>query len=211
MQGMAYEEMEMARKAGLIGALVLAAGLVVTGHWTPATARETGVIRVATASRPVSKGTLIRAIAAAEQFSGGKVVEIRYRNRAGVPGFDAVAYKGGAFSHVRIDIPSNKVTTISQSEIPWRASWELKADSKSIARAKVTLAAAVAKAENLSGSAAVDAGVAAPLQIGEDIRGYNVEVWQEGAPERVVIDAHTGERISNPGPFLEPWDPEKNL
>lgn len=200
----------MSRKARLIGALLFTVapvgGLVAAGHWTPALAQQ-----AAASSKQVSTGALAQAIAAAEKSSGGRVVEIRYRNRAGVPGFDAVAAKGTTFSHLRIDIPSNKVTAISQSEIPWRATWELKADAKSLTKAKVSLAQAVAKAEKLSGSPAVDAGVAAPLEVGSDIKGYNVEVMQDGAPQRVVIDSSSGERISNPGPFLEPWEPEKSL
>jgi hypothetical protein len=207
------QEEEMSRKARLIGAVLLTVaplgGLVAGGQWTPAFAQQAA--HPAATSKQVRTGDLARAIAAAEQFSGGKVVEIRYRNRGGIPGFDAVAAKGGTFSHLRIDIPNNAVTAISQSEIPWRATWELKADARSLTKAKVSLAQAVTTAEKLSGSPAVDAGVAAPLQVGSDIKGYNVEVMQDGAPQRVVIDASSGERIANPGPFLEPWDPEKNL
>ena len=206
----------MLQQARLIRTLLLATasagGLVAAGHWTPALAQPAAMIRVKSPSHAVAQGALAQAIRAADKFSGGKVVEIRYRLSGTKPGFDAVTAKGGAYRHVRIDLPSNKVSDISQSEIPWAANWQLKADAKSLAKAKLGLADAVAKAEQIAEGPAVDAGVAAPLNVASPIVGYNVEVAKGGGErQRVVIDAISGQRIGNPGPFLEPWAPEKSL
>ncbi|CAN7467211.1 PepSY domain-containing protein [Phenylobacterium sp. LjRoot219] len=199
-------------QARLIGALLLttvaAGGLVVAGHGTPALAEQAELIRVA-APKQVTNTTLTQAIAAAEQASGGKVVEIRYRVDGTSPGFDAVAAKGGAFSHLRVAMPSNKVTPISQSAIPWRANWTLKADAKDLAKAKISLSDAVMQAEKMAGGPASAAGVAAPLTGDNAVLAYNVKLYRGNEQRRLVIDAVSGAPIENPTAF-EDWAPDED-
>lgn len=196
-------------QARLIGALLLTTaavgGLTIAGHAAPALAQEARLVRVA-APKQVTNSSLTQAIAAAESASGGKVVEIRYRVAAGAPGFDAIAAKGGTFSHLRIATPSNKVTPVQKSDIPWRGNWTLRADAKDLADAKLTLSDAVMKAEQITGGPASAAGVAAPLSGDNAVLAYNVKLYKDNDPRRVVIDAVTGAPIENPTAF-EDWAP----
>lgn len=198
-------------QARLIGALLMttavaAGGLIVAGHGTPAQAEQQAqLIRVA-APKQVTNATLTQAIAAAEKSSGGKVVEIRYRLDGGSPGFDAIAAKGGTFSHLRIAVPSNKVTPVNQGDIPWRGTWTLRADAKDLAGAKLSLSDAVMRAERMTGGPAAAAGVAAPLTGDNAVLAYNVKLYKDNSPRRVVIDAVTGAPIENPTAF-EDWAP----
>jgi len=196
-------------QARLIGALLLTTaaigGVIAAGHGTPALAQPAELIRVA-APQQVTNNTLTQAIAAAEQASGGKVVEIRYRLADGAPGFDAIAAKGDAFSHLRIAVPSNKVTPVQQSDIPWRGNWTLRSEAKDLAGAKLSLSDAVTKAEQITGGPASAAGVAAPLTGDNAVLAYNVKLYKGNDPRRVVIDAVTGAPIENPNVF-EDWAP----
>jgi len=199
-------------QARLIGALLLTAaaagGLLLAGPGAAAFAQpaEPAPGAAAPAAPTMTNTTLTQAIAAAEQASGGKVVEIRYRLAGGAPGFDAVAAKGAAFSHLRIAVPSNKVTPVRQSDIPWRGDWRLKADAKDLSTAKLSLSDAVTRAEQITGGPASAAGVAAPLTGDNAVLAYNVKLDNDNGPRRVVIDAVTGERIENPSAF-EDWAP----
>ena len=76
---------------------------------------------------------------------------------------------------------------------------------------KLSLAQAVVKAEETAHAPAVDAGVAAPLTAGNTVLGYNVQVIQNDRPQRLVIDAMTGQPIEDPDQFLEAWTPEHAL
>jgi uncharacterized membrane protein YkoI len=91
------------------------------------------------------------------------------------------------------------------------APWSLRADRKSILKAKVRLSDAVIQAEQIRHGVAVDAGLAQPLSGGNDVLAYNIEVVENGRPRRVVIDAQTGERIADPQPLLQGWTPEEAL
>lgn len=196
----------------LMGTTAATAGLLAVAAHTPADAQPAVVVLLENPWKLVTKETLPLAIAAVEKFSGGRVLEIRFRVRQGVPGFDAVVAKQGAFSHLRIDIPSNVVTAITEAEIPaWQANWTLKADARSLEKAKLHLVDGVLKAEQITGAPAVDAGIAAPLSGGNAVLAYNVEVIKDNRPERVVIDAVMGDQIANPDALVESWTPEKAL
>jgi hypothetical protein len=191
----------------------MATALLGAGPWTAAHAQPAAVVvLVDNPWKLVAKGTLQAAVVAAEKFSGGRVLEIRFRTFHGAPGFDAVVAKAGAFSHVRIAIPSDVVTVIAETEVPeWMAAWTLKADARSLQQAKLHLVDAITKAETITDAPAVDAGVAAPLTGRSAVLAYNVEVIKRDRPERVAIDAQTGDAIANPEALLETWTPEKAL
>lgn len=187
---------------------VVAAGLGLAGHGPAARAQSAAT----SPGQLVNKQTLPLAITAAEKFSGGKAMEIRFRVRQGVPGFDAVTARPGGFSRVRFEIPSSSVAAIGETDVPtWMSDWVLKADAKSLTKAKLSLAQAVVKAEDIAQAPAVDAGIAAPLSAGNDVLGYNVQVFQADRPQRLVIDAMTGQPIEDPDQFMEAWSPEHAL
>jgi hypothetical protein len=194
-------------------ATALAGGLMVVGAYRPVHSQPAAVIvLVENPWNLVDKQTLPLAIAAVEKSSGGRVLEIRFRVLRGAPGFDAVVAKSGAFSHLRIAIPSNTVAEISEVDIPdWMANWVLKADAGSLAQAKLHLVDAVEKAEQITDGAAVDAGVAAPLTADNRVLAYDVEVIKSEKPVRLAIDASTGDPIANPDALLASWTPEKAL
>jgi hypothetical protein len=186
----------------------LATGLVLGGYGLPAQAQSAA----ASPGQLVNKQTLPLAIAAAEKFSGGKAMEIRFRVRQGVPGFDAVTARPGGFSRVRFEIPSSTVAAIGETDVPtWMSDWVLKADAKSLTKAKLSLAQAVVKAEDIAQAPAVDAGIAAPLTASNAVLGYNVQVFQGERPQRLVIDGMTGQPIQDPDQFMEAWSPEHAL
>jgi hypothetical protein len=204
----------------LLTGAALAAGLLAVGQWTPvqaqpaasASASDSAAAPADNPWKPVTAHTLPRAINAIEKFAGGQVLEIRYRVHRGVPGFDAVVAKNGAFDHLRVDIPSNSVSVITETELPaWMADWVLKADAKSLQKAKLPLSDAVLKAEGIAGEPAVDAGIAKPLTGGNDVLAYNIQFMGKDRPHRMAIDAVTGLQIADPNALLEAWDPEKAL
>jgi hypothetical protein len=43
------------------------------------------------------------------------------------------------------------------------------------------------------------------------VLAYNIEIVKDGRPQRIVIDAETGQTIANPEPLLEAWKPEDAL
>jgi hypothetical protein len=194
----------------LLIATAAAVALSAAGYPTLVHAQPTAGAMAANPWGPVTRQTLPMAIRAAEMFSSGRVLEIRFHGRHGPPRFDAVVANNGSFSRVQIDVPSNRVTVIAQTEMPaWMADWTLKADARSLRRAKLRLVDAVRTAQRIAGSPAVDAAVARPLSGDNQVLAYDVEVIRGNRPERVVIDAMTGRRIADPQPLLQGWTPEQ--
>jgi uncharacterized membrane protein YkoI len=161
----------------------------------------------------VDRTGLANAIAAIEQATGGKVLEIRFQALKGVIGYDAVVAKNGAISHVHIAaaLPRKTVVIAEHDRPAWMVNWILKADMKSIQKAKVSLTDAVLSAEKIAGAPAVDAGLAKPLTADNAVLAYNIEVIKDGQPQRIVLDAETGSRIENPDSLLDTWSPEEAL
>ena len=153
------------------------------------------------------------AIRATETASGGRVLEIRFRTWEGAVGFTAVvANRDDTVSHVSVAIPELKVVVIAAADIPdWMAPWQVRADKRSIWKAKIPLADAVVMAQQMTGGVPVDAGLAKPLTADNAVLAYNIEIVKDGRPQRVVIDAETGRKIANPDAILEAWKPEDAL
>jgi hypothetical protein len=156
---------------------------------------------------------LTDAIAAIEETTGGKVLEIRFHNDPVAVDYDAVVGKGPVISHVHIAAaPEHKVAVIAETNVPvWMVNWVLRADMASIQKAKLSLTEAVRKAQQMTAAPAVDAGIAKPLTADNAVLAYNIEVVKNGKPQRVVIDAQTGDRIANPDALLDTWSPEEAL
>jgi hypothetical protein len=194
-------------------ALALTAAIVIfTG--LPLTQSHIPRAYAATETNPWAGATdrsLVDAIKAFEKFSGGKVLEIRFRNRHGTAGFDAVIAKGDVISNLSLDVGSD-VVAVAEIEVPqWMVDWKLRKYQESLAKAKIALTDAVLKAEQIDRGPAVDAGLAKHLTADNAVLAYNVELIKGGKPDRVVTDAVTGQVIANPEPLLDAWTPEKEL
>lgn len=156
----------------------------------------------------VSDTSLTNAIKAIEQSVGGRVLEVRLLHSHG-PGFAAVVSKGQDLINVRYTEPSRQVDKLAVSETPqWMTDWMLREDAKDIRKATVAPADAVQKVQQAMGAPAVDIGLARPLSGGNSVLAYNVEVVKDGTPQRVAIDANTGQMIADPQSLLTPWTPE---
>lgn len=146
------------------------------------------------------------ALQAIEASTGGQVVEIRYGNVGGTPGFDAAVVKGGQISFMRIATPTEGPVAIAASSLPvWSMNWQGRNLVRVARRAKAPLSAAIRTAEQVSGAPAVAAGVATSANNPDnDIHAYNVLVSAPDGPRRIAIDSATGAHILNPG-ALEGW------
>jgi hypothetical protein len=158
----------------------------------------------------VHRGMLAHAVAALEAGSGGKVLEIRLEPKDTGPMFEAVISHEVALAYVRIDPVTDQVVMIDTAVIPeWMAGWKLRADARSIEKAKVPLSQAILLAEKRGEGVAVNAGLAKPLTGGNAVLAYNVEVVRNKRADRLAIDATTGHPIANPDALYDPWTPSK--
>lgn len=150
---------------------------------------------------------LPRAIRAVER-NGGRVMEIRYDNRDGAPGWDVVVERGGVVSSERFGEPAAGVIAWrSQSEPRWMLDWRARKEARATTRARVDLARAVTIAERANRDApAVAAGIA--QAVGDPtatIPAYNVLLLTSGGgTKRVAVDARNGRIIADPG-ALHGW------
>ena len=152
-------------------------------------------------------GALPSAITAIEGASGGKVVEIRFNNVGGVPGYDVVVAKGSQISFQRFAKPSDGLITLTDKTEPaWMLKWRAREDVSLVSAAKVSLADAVRTAEAQRGGApAIAAGMAkSATGANTDVKAYNVAILKDGVQHRVAIDSATGEVIANPR-MLAAW------
>jgi uncharacterized membrane protein YkoI len=158
----------------------------------------------------VSATALGATVQAIEAATGGKVLEIRWGMAAdGTLVWQAVVAKGDTISRMTIGA-DGRAMVVAETDVPeWTAEWTLRADKTSIQRAKVPLADAVAMAARMTGGIPVDAGVAKPLTGTNAVLAYNIEVIVDGRPQRVVIDAVTGQKIADPQSLLDAWSPEE--
>jgi len=161
------------------------------------------------AYRHVREHSLEHALHVIERSTGGRVLEIRLLHRHG-PGFEAVVAKNHELINVRVHDVSDEVTRIAVTETPrWMLDWRLKADMASVREEKLSPAQAISRAEKDTGAPAVDVSIAKPLSGHDGVLAYDVEVVKDGMPERVAIDARTGQLIADPQAVLGPWTPER--
>jgi uncharacterized membrane protein YkoI len=191
----------------LLGAALGAAALLASGTLSLAAGQSDA--GWSNAYQQVKPGSLSRALHAVEQSTGGHVLEVRLLHEHG-PGFEAVVGKGKQIINVRVNSVSNEVTRIAVSETPqWMLDWRLKSEMQQIKQAKVSPAEAVRAVEKAEGAPAVDVGLARPTSGDNSVLAYNVEVVKDGTPQRVAIDANTGQIIADPETVLGPWTPER--
>jgi hypothetical protein len=188
--------------------LIAAAGLAVGA--SPALAQSVAMpphpdINVAGFSG--DPGALPAAISAIEAESGGKVVEIRYNNTGGAPGYDVVVAKGAQISFERFTKPGQGMVEHTKSTKPeWMLAWPAREDVSLVTTAKVRLSDAVRTAEAANGNAPAVAAGMATSAAGADtsVKAYNIAIVQDGELRRVAVDSATGSPIANPG-MLAAW------
>jgi len=147
------------------------------------------------------------AISKVERATGGKVIEIRFTNSDGMPGYHAVVAKGGDVSFMHLDAKAGKLVTVQEKTEPdWMLNWRGKAELRYAVAAKVPLTDAIKTAEQAdNGAPAVAAGIARSASSpGSDVHAYNILVDRDGNVHRRAVDSATNEVIADPG-ALSDW------
>lgn len=188
-------------RRAFLSALAAAAGLALA---TPAGAQSVAMpahpdINLAGFSGDPS--ALPDAVAAIEAASGGRVVEIRYDNVSGAPGYDVVVAKGASVTFARFSKPAGGLTVLTSDARPrWMLDWVSRRNIDLARLAAVPLDKAIRTAEASRGGApAVAAGIAATAsQPTNEVHAYNVAVLTDGAQRRVAVDSETGMVIADP-------------
>jgi uncharacterized membrane protein YkoI len=139
--------------------------------------------------------TLTNAIATVQQSTGGKVMEIRFLQDNGKPGFHAVVLKSGQVQFVRLEPPSKQIVQLTDRP-EWMLKYEQKAELKQAAAAQVSLAQAIQTAEKAQGAPAVAAGIA-HMPSSSEVHAYNIMVDDRGSLRRIAVDNSTGEVIAD--------------
>jgi uncharacterized membrane protein YkoI len=144
--------------------------------------------------------SLIDAISKIEHASGGKVLEIRFSDMNGAPGFHAVIAKGNQINFLRIEALTGQLTEIDVKSVPaWMLDWRQKADVHFAEHARVPLWKAIQTAEEASNGPAIAAGIArSASNPNSDVHAYNILVDQDGRVHRVSVDDSTDEVIADP-------------
>lgn len=162
------------------------------------------------ASPAVTKTSLTAAIAALEQGTGAKVLEIRLADDKGRERFESVVAKGDEIMYLSVNTETEGFTKIEVKELPpWMLSWKMSDYVRSVEQAKIPLADAVSAAESFGNAPAIGAGLAKPLSGTNEVLAYNIELMKDRRRENIAIDATTGAKIANPEELYEPWSPVK--
>lgn len=147
------------------------------------------------------QNTLVNAIQAIEQSTGGKVLDIRFSNAKGVPAYHAVILKTGQIHFFQLAELSKKVLELDATSTPvWMLSWRGKADVHYAKVATVSLPTAIRTAQQFrNGSPAAAAGLARSVgNPDSDVQAYTVLLDERGSARSVSIDMSTGEVIADP-------------
>lgn len=147
-------------------------------------------------------GTLVHVIRMIQHATGGKVVDVRFSDAHGAPGYHAVVVRHGRVQFFHIEEHSNRVIEIDASSGPvWMLGWRKRADLHADERAKVPLVKAIRTAErSQNGAPAIAAGIARsasnPLS---EVHAYTILLDVDGNVRSVSVDDSSGELIANPG------------
>lgn len=183
-----------AAMAGLCGALAATAALAQPVAQPAHTHTDVAAFRG-------GPGTLIRVIGRLERETGGRVIEARFSDAGGAPGYFAVVDEGGRIAFLHLQREDGTLTPVSEATRPsWMLHWRGRADLRAAEQAKVPLTQAIRTAEQARGGApAVAAGVARSASNSTSaVKAYNILVLRDGQAHRVSIDDSTDEVIANP-------------
>jgi uncharacterized membrane protein YkoI len=146
------------------------------------------------------QNTLVNAIQATEQSTGGRVLDIRFSNANGMPAYHAVVLKGTQVQFFRLETPSKHVVELDASSTPvWMLPWRAKADVHYAKTATVSLSSAIRTAQQSKGAPAAAAGIARSASNPDsDVHAYTVLLDDGGRVRSVSVDSSSGEVISDP-------------
>jgi uncharacterized membrane protein YkoI len=146
------------------------------------------------------QNTLVNAIQATEQTTGGRVLDIRFSNANGMPAYHAVVLKGTQVQFFRIESPSKHIVELDASSTPvWMLPWRAKADVHYAKTATVSLSSAIRTAQQSKGAPAAAAGIARSASNPDsDVHAYTVLLDDGGRVRSVSVDSSSGEVISDP-------------
>jgi hypothetical protein len=142
------------------------------------------------------------AIMKVERATGGKVVEIRFDDSDGTPGYHVVVDRGNAVEFMHLDAMSGRLLTMQDNVRPaWMLSWHDKAELRAAETARVPLVEAIATAEQADGNdPAIAAGIARSAGNPQsDVHAYNVLIDRNGGIVRRAVDSATNNIIADPG------------
>jgi uncharacterized membrane protein YkoI len=144
--------------------------------------------------------SLIQALHAFHTGSDAHVVEIRFSDRNGAPGYYAVLQKNGRVDFVHVDENGRSAELDSASLPDWMLNPNSRVELRFDRKATVPLAQAISTAEAAYGGApAVAAGIARSAANPEsDVHAYNVLLDNRGTIQRVAVDSATGQVIADP-------------
>lgn len=148
------------------------------------------------------KDTLVRVLGDFEKATGGRVVDVRFSDMHGHPGYHAVVARQGRVDFFHVSARSHHVVEIDSASGPaWMLGWRGRSDLAAAKHASVPLAAAIRTAEqSQNGAPAVAAGIArSASNPTSDVHAYTVLLDVEGAVRSVSVDSSTGEIIADPG------------
>ncbi len=147
------------------------------------------------------QNTLVGIIARLEQATGGRVVDVRFSNLHGTPGYHAVVVTNRQVKFFHIEDKSANFAEIDEHGGPiWMLGARSRADVYLAKHAPISLTAAIRTAEqSVEGAPALAAGIArSASNPSSDVHAYTVLLSAHGRIRSVSIDDSSGEVIANP-------------
>jgi uncharacterized membrane protein YkoI len=187
-------------RMNLLGAVIAAPTLLLAGTTLAAPQLlEHPEPMSAMGNLPPSSASLPTAISTIEAETGGKVMDIRFVDAGGAPVYEAVVVTSGTVGLARLDAQTGALSGFDHDQVSDQSyDREHQRDLTTFAKATTPLSAAIETAEQITGTSAVNAGLAAPLTPDNDVLAYNIEVVKDGRVEQIAVDATTDEVIANP-------------
>jgi len=176
-------------------ALLIAALLPLTGVVMGQSAAQGDYLKTGVSGFHGTQDTLVNAIKAIEQGTGGKVTEIRFSATNGMPGYHAAVSKRGRIEFIHIQEDSANVVQIDAASGPvWMLKWRKRSDVHFADNASVSLSAAVRAAErSMNGAPAVAAGIArSASNPTSGVQAYNVMLDVDGSARRLRSTIRAG-------------------
>ncbi|HMD28478.1 MAG TPA: PepSY domain-containing protein [Steroidobacteraceae bacterium] len=147
------------------------------------------------------QNTLLNALKATEQATGGKVIDMRFSYPNSKPTFNSVVLKGSQVQFFKIEQLQQNVVELDASSRPvWMLSWRGKADVHFAKQATASLSQAIRAAQQANnGAPAVAAGIARSASNPDsEVHAYTVLLDVRGDVHSVSIDITNGEVIADP-------------
>jgi len=143
---------------------------------------------------------LPKAVHNIETLTSGRVVEIRYDNVQGVPGYDVVVAHGPNVKFQRFTRPGSGPVELSEATTPaWMLNYRTQKNVSLASNAKIRLADAIHTASaSMGGAPAVAAGIAHGAAKQSHVHAYNVLLVRNGKQQRVAVNSDSGNVIANP-------------